>query len=969
MGLFMIKKELRFFILAAIIMAFGITRSSNSVTIAEENTDTKNKDMSAELRASDQEFDTERDIDMTNLDMNKLEQANWVSKTVGTVKRYVLENGMAILVRPVHTVPSVSIQLWYNVGSKDEQDGERGIAHLIEHMIFKGTEKLSESDINTITHMLSGSTNAFTSYDFTGYLFNVPSHNWRQVFPVMADCMENCSFKEDMLSSEMKAVIQELKMYRDKYMRSLVDEKIGLLFPDHPYHHPIIGYKQDLWSVQAEDLRKFYKKHYKSNNATLVVVGDVDPDEVFEQAKKDFGHIKPDLSYIKQEFYHTKDIVAKSIEMYRDVTQPYVIFTFVVPGTKAKQDHIVSLVDLILGQGKSSRLYKKIVDELQLATSLATSSESLFDHGLFFIVAEPKTAEAIPAIQAAIKQELELLIANGITDEELTRAIKQTKMDLYALLEENESQAYEIAQYFLATGDADYMFNYLNYPYEQLKQEANALIAAYLRPCVMHKGAILPLPASEKAEWARLQKISDEGDQLILSGRVRDTEIEEPRYAHEVELGIRKEFKFPRAQEAVLSNGVKVYYYDNNNTPKIDIVINLAARPYCDSVELPGLYHFVTQMMTEGTRNYTAQELAHLIESRGIQLSVSPGRISMSLLSEDLAFGLDILKEILTNATFDPKEMEKVRQQLFARIKNFWDEPNQFSGQLVKEEIYKGHPYGKNMLGTKESIAAITQKDLQSFYQKYISLAGAKMAVVGDLSGYSVMQELEAKLSGLKGADIAPEKFPTLACSTAKTINYPINRDQVVLSFASLSVDRKDPDYDKLVLFDQIFGGGVLGSMSSRLFDLREQSGLFYTINGSLSSNASEQPGVFSVRTIVSMDRLAEAEKAIRGLINTVVDTITEDEIEEARSAVINSAVNNFTANDRMAEAFLFLDKYGFASDYFDKRAEQLEKITLKQVQDAARKVMQEKNLLMLRVGRVENPEQEDEKSKKKPKS
>ena len=167
----------------------------------------------------------------------------------GTVSKHVLDNGMTILVRPIHTVPKVSVQLWYNVGSKDEMDKERGIAHLIEHMTFKGTKKLSESDINFVTHMLSGSCNAFTSYDYTGYLFNFPTQHWKESFNIMADCMTNCSFKDYMLNSEMKAVIQELKMYRDRYERSLVDEMIGMIFADHPYHHPIIGYKQDLWSV------------------------------------------------------------------------------------------------------------------------------------------------------------------------------------------------------------------------------------------------------------------------------------------------------------------------------------------------------------------------------------------------------------------------------------------------------------------------------------------------------------------------------------------------------------------------------------------------------------------------------------------------------------------------------------------------------------------------------------------------
>ncbi|MDR3551085.1 MAG: pitrilysin family protein, partial [Candidatus Babeliales bacterium] len=157
----------------------------------------------------------------SNQILNNGKDTKMTSQISTPVKKKVLSNGLTVLVYETHNIPKVSLQLWYNVGSKDEKSGERGIAHLIEHMIFKGTEKLSESDINIVSHMLSGSINAFTSYDYTGYLFNFPTQNWHEALPIMADCMVNCSFKDEHLNSEMKAVIQELKMYRDDYNSTL----------------------------------------------------------------------------------------------------------------------------------------------------------------------------------------------------------------------------------------------------------------------------------------------------------------------------------------------------------------------------------------------------------------------------------------------------------------------------------------------------------------------------------------------------------------------------------------------------------------------------------------------------------------------------------------------------------------------------------------------------------------------------
>ena len=173
------------------------------------------------------------------------------------------------------------------------------------------------------------------------------------------------------------------------------------------------------------------------------------------------------------------------------------------------------------------------------------------------------------------------------------------------------------------------------------------------------------------------------------------------------------------------------------------------------------------------------------------------------------------------------------------------------------------------------------------------------------------------------------------------------------MCLAQLSIDRKHPDFDKYLLFDQIFGGGELGSMSSRLFDLREQTGLFYTIRGSLIAGADEQPGMFQVRTIVSLDRLAEARKVIKESIDNVIDTLTEEEVEEAKRAVINTLVDRFVSNNDIASTFLYIDRFKFPADYFDKRAEQIEKITLDDMKKAVKNILASDKMITVCAGRV----------------
>ena len=869
------------------------------------------------------------------------------------VYKKVLSNGLTVLVRPNHVIPKVSTQLWYNVGSKDEKTGEKGIAHLIEHMIFKGTKKLTESDINMITHKLSGSCNAFTSYDYTGYMFDFPSHHWEQALPIMADCMRNCTFKEELLSSEMKAVIQELKMYRDNYASSLIEEMISAIFVDHPYHYPIIGFKQDLWSIKRDALVNFYKKHYVPNNAILVIVGDVEPEKVFSLAEEHFGSIEADPDYKKEEFYFSPDVISRSVSLYRDVKQPMVILSWVVPGAREKLDYTLDVLSWILGLGKSSRLYRLLVDELQLATDVEAFSYDLFDYSPFFIYFQPNRVEDVDKIIDLINREITTIVEKGLTQEELQRATKQAQAQYLALLENNQKQAYVIGQAYLATGDENFLFNYLDHSPEDVSKTINALLKNNFRQSIMHKGLVLPLAEKDKDYWKQVQEQSDKEDERILSQVKRERPVEEGSQVHEVHIAKPKDFGFPRATKFSLSNDIKVLSYHNSNIEKIELILSLPAKHYYDSEVLQGLYAFMTTMMAEGTENYTATELSDAIESRGMSLDIVPGQITMSMLSSDLELALELLFEVLTKATFEKKSIEKVRAHLVADLKNYWDNPTSFVNQLAREQVYKNHPYSKKVLGDFKSIEAINRGNLVDAYKQFVSPHKAIFSIVGDIKQYDLQKLLEKTLGTWQGPEVKPIAFPQLAPIQSQEIDYPINRDQVVLAYAGLSASRLDDNFDKLFLFDQVFTGGVLGSMSSRLFQLREQSGLFYTIGGSLLSYADEQPGMVFIRTIVSLDRLKEAEEALQETINKAPTYIDDHEFEEAKNAVANSLVDNFASNRNMAATFLFLERFNLPEDYFDHRAVQLAEVPAGQILDAARTVLDSDKLVKIKIGRI----------------
>ncbi len=872
---------------------------------------------------------------------------------MSSIQKHILSNGLTVLVHPLHTIPKVAVQLWYEVGSKDEKDGERGLAHLLEHMIFKGTDILSESDINLIAHKLSGNCNAFTGHDYTGYLFDFPKQNWKIALPLLANCMRKCTFKEDLLNAELKAVIQELKMYKDDYQTSLCEQMLSALFKEHPYHYPIIGYKQDLWGINQQGLLAFYAKHYVPNNATLVIVGDIDVQEAITLAEQAFNAIPADPNYHRDTYKYVPDMRAHSVIIKRDVQQPILMYAWVVPGLKAKQSHIIDAVRWIFGEGKGSRLFKKIVDEKELATDLQVDLYEMFDQSVFFIHIDPVDETVIDTISQIIKDELDLLHKNGVQEHELQRACKQSLMEHLSLFENNQKLAYEIGASFLATKNEKSLEEYPALQKKIDRKTVDQFFKEYLRGSIMSKGAVLPLNEREMADWLALQEQSDKEDERILSRKIRESTVECGVYVEQVIAQEAASFKYPRADKSTLSNGLMLVTHSNKQTPKIDLMLDLKVRHFYDPEDKEGLINFMSTMLLEGTERYTDQELADAAESRGMGIDVRAGMLTISTLKEDFEFALHLLDQLVTQATFPEKSIEKIRSQIDADIAQLWDSPTEFVAQLARKELYKYHPYHKNILGSEESIKKIKRSDLINAYKKYSTPLGARLAIIGDLEGINVNAVVQKMLGNWQGASVPDLEFPQLPTVTKKDLNTSMNRDQTVLCFAGHSVSRLDPRFDALLLFDQIFTGGVLGSMSSYLFQLREQTGLFYTIGGSLVAGADEQPGMVFLRTIVSNDRLDEAERLIEQAIIECKKRINDLDIEHARNALVNSLVDHFESNYSMAEAFLFLDRFGLPADYFDNRLKNLKLMSNGQIKSAVEEILDPNRLIRLRIGRL----------------
>lgn len=871
-----------------------------------------------------------------------------------SVLKKTLSNGMNIIVRPMNHIPRVEVQIWYNVGSKHENVQEKGMAHLIEHMLFKGTQKLSESDINLITHKLAGYANAFTSHDVTSFVFRLPSNSWKTALELFADCMENARFDTQMLWSEVKAVIEELRMYRDDYQNTVIQSLISTIFAEHPYHYPIIGSKHDLARLDRDALFTFYKKHYHPANATLIIVGDVDPNEVFEQAEELFANLKTPVLQPPSSFYFEDDIMTKTVTLHRQVTTPWCCFLYVVPGLQDQKSHILDMASLILGHGRSSRLYKRLVEQEQLAADVECFTLDFFEKGIFGIAVYPFKTHQIALIETIIQEELEKLGSEPIQDWEFQATQKKVSLDYASLLESGEKQAMLLGNFTLATNDPQSIEHYFTNVNKLTKQILQDFFEQTFTSTRQHKGYLLPIAEKDLKALQDLAEKSDEFEEQILAKHQRTTPVEPGKLVNTIQAPTLQTFHYPQPQEFVLSNGLTVVFHHNPQVPYIVSVLNFKANSYYDPEHLQGLFNFLLQLLTDRTEKYPSDEFHKLLESHGIYLSASSESIVVKALSQDIGQALHILGELLTNPSFDEQTITKIKQQLNNEITEYWDNPIEFIDQLARQKIYVGHPYSKNPMGSLESIQAITPQNLRQWYEQYISPQGAVLTIVGDLSNYDLPQLISERLGSWQGKQIDQLKFPAILTSTAELITHPLNRDQVVLAFVTPTIARTDQAYLHYALLDIILTGGSSGSMSSRLYALREQSGLFYAIGGSLIYGAREEPGMMHIKTIVSADKVDNAQKLILQTIEDLANHgITNDEFIMAKNLLLSSLVDLFETNIHMAYTFSFIKKYNLSFNLFDKQLEALSIIKIEDVNHIAQKLCNTKIISTIRVGRV----------------
>jgi zinc protease len=407
------------------------------------------------------------------------------------VRRTVLDNGLTIVTRELHTSPIVTAMIWYRVGSRNEELGQTGKSHFLEHMLFKGTDRFKKGSIDLLTLKNGGNNNAFTSHDFTAYYFNFASDRWEIALDIESDRMVNCVFAPEEFEAEKKVVIEELRMGLDSPWGLLLQELDAAAYKVHPYRNPVIGWLQDVERATSSEQQAYYRKYYHPANATLVLTGDFDSDRVLDKVSEKFSSIRrsPDPPAVTTVEPAQRGEKRLAVQWRSKV--PRVALAYHAPQIASADSYALQVLNLVLTEGKTSRLYQRLVEREQSVTFVSAEYAESKDPTLFHIRAEARGNHTADEIETTIYQELDRIASDGATTQELDRAKHLVQAHFILSRERAVDQAMLLGQVETLHG-LSYIETYLDRINAIGSDDVSRVCSQYFAPANRTVGHLIP---------------------------------------------------------------------------------------------------------------------------------------------------------------------------------------------------------------------------------------------------------------------------------------------------------------------------------------------------------------------------------------------------------------------------------------------------------------------------------------------
>jgi zinc protease len=875
------------------------------------------------------------------------------------IKTETLPNGLKVYLKSIPSSPIVTTMVVYKVGACDEDKDSTGLSHYLEHLLFKGTDKLKPGDIDRMTQRNGGKNNAYTNEDLTNYHFDFAADRWMNALEIEADRMRNTRIdSKHEFEQEKGAVISELNGNEDRPWDLEFKAILPLLFGSKaPYGHPVIGEKQHVASATAEIIRRYYDRWYYPNNASLVVVGGFDEKEALDKIRKLFGSIpKGDLPERKPAIAppERKEIVRK--KMASKFEAPRLAFGFNTVTSDAADRYAFDVIGSVLGGGKTSRLYRKLVDGERLATSSSSSHIPGRYPGWFEIDAE-LLKDDLAKVEGIILAELKKLADDGVTEVELKRVKRSV---VAGNIYENES-VHSIADSIaksVTTNDLEHLKNYLPRIAAVTNDEIKKVARKYLvdaKPVV-----VWSIPQMTKEKSRRFEEPLPEATRGvgflssplrggIAGGVLRDAlRADSPSGSGGISL--------KDAKTVTLPNGLKLWLLENHRLPIIAVDATVRNVRMREPAHKNGVVTLMGDLLEEGTTTRSNEDLARLIEDAGGVLQMSSAGGDVKVLAPDTELGIDLLFDCLMNPTFPAARFEAKQAELLQQIAEEQKTPQDRASREFLALVYGKHPYGRPSLGTLEHVRKLTRKDCQDFHAALFRPNNTMIAIVGDFDSAKIVELIKKKTVDWKAAELPPlakydvpmpEKF------MQKIFTDP-DSAQTHVYLGHPGIKRDNPDYYKLLVMDNVLGTGP-GFTDRLSANLRDRQGLAYTVNAQIASSATDQVGTFTGYIGTFPDKFTWVRDGFLKEVRKIRDEPpTAQEVDDARKYLTGSLAFRTIRNDQVAGLLLSLDKYGLGLNYFEDYRKGVEAVTPQDVQAVAKKYLDPEHLILVAVGAID---------------
>ena len=871
------------------------------------------------------------------------------------VRKTILDNGLTVITKEVHTAPVATVQVWYKVGSRQEAPGVNGIAHQLEHMLFKGTND-RPIQFGRLFSALGSASNAFTSYDNTVYFGTVQREKLNALLTLEADRMQSSKIEASQLETEKRVVISELQGYENSPGYRLNRALMRAAFPTQAYGLPVGGTKADVQNFTQAKVLDYYRQHYSPDNATLVVVGDFQTDAVLKAINESFGRVpkssqsaaesnnKPQTTGIPQPTTNKTPIILREAGSASFMQEVYPL-----PAVNHPDVPALDVMDYILTGGRNSRLYQALVDS-GLASGISGGAANLIEAGWYELSATAAPGKKIEPIEQVFTSELSKLSDKGVTDEELNRAKTQLSANLILANRDITSQAMRLGSDQSTTGDYRYTERYLAAVKAVSAADVQRVAKTYLTPANRTVGFFEPTTLTGQA-GATGGGGAQTSESFNAGSPVDPAEV--AKYLPPLQSpGPSKSQSLP--EEFSLANGVRVLLLRDASSPTVTLSGNLRAGTEFDVAAKAGLASLTAENLMNGTKTRDALSLAKALEEKGASLGFGANREGVSVegyaLSADLPVLMQTFADVVQNATFPTDKLELTRQQSLTGLKLELDSPAQLGRRTFQQTIYpENHPF--HAFPTSESLKGISREDLALFYQQHYRPDTTVLAMVGNFESAKVRSLLESQLAGWTAKGQAPvAKYPEVQLPQKIVQLNPVipGKAQAITYLGYRGINRKDPRFYAALVLNQIIGGDTL---SSRLgTEIRDRQGLTYGIYSYFQ--AGLQPGPFLIQMQTSPEDAQKAIASTISLLKQIQDQgVTNNEVAAAKRSITSEYPVGLANPDELAQTILRNEVYGLSKSEIREFVGQVESVTLEQVNQAAKELLHPDNLVVVTAG------------------